>query len=240
MIAAFARAARVLRRRDGAGLRAGAASRRRRAAEFRDGCGTRTVRAADDAIARAMPRSTPTPRITRILIFGLLELFSASGDPQWLEWGDRAAETAGRALLGRLERRMVQHDRQGSVGPGATERGLRRRRAVGERRRRLESADACTSHRRHELSDARGRGVPRLRRAPAGPGPHAADDGRGARDGVRVARANRDCRSPVHRPKPTRCGMLPTIATGRSRASSASSPGSASSSLRCCCRGLAA
>ena len=35
------------------------------------------------------------------LIFGLLELFQADGDPAWLEWARRAAGAAGRAVLGR-------------------------------------------------------------------------------------------------------------------------------------------
>ena len=55
-----------------------------------------------------------------------------SGDPAWLEWADRAAAPAGRAVLGRGGRRLVQHDRHGSERAAADEGGLRRRRAVGE------------------------------------------------------------------------------------------------------------
>ena len=35
------------------------------------------------------------------LIFGVLELFQASGDPQWLAWARDAAGAAGRTVLGR-------------------------------------------------------------------------------------------------------------------------------------------
>ena len=45
------------------------------------------------------------------LIWGLLELFQADGDAAWLEWAIAAAGAAGRALLGREGRRLVQHDR---------------------------------------------------------------------------------------------------------------------------------
>ena len=48
------------------------------------------------------------------LIFGLLELFQASGDPQWLEWAIELQARQDELFWDDVERRMVQHDRQGS------------------------------------------------------------------------------------------------------------------------------
>ena len=76
------------------------------------------------------------------LIFGLLELFQADGDPQWLEWALALQERQNELFWDPVGRRLVQHDRSGCVGAAAAERGLRRRRAGGELDRRAESADA--------------------------------------------------------------------------------------------------
>ena len=46
------------------------------------------------------------------LIFGPLELFQAAGDPAWLAWARELQARAGRAVLGRGRRRLVQHDRR--------------------------------------------------------------------------------------------------------------------------------
>ena len=66
------------------------------------------------------------------LIWGLLELFQADGDPVVARVGPRAAGAPGRAVLGRRGRRLVQHHRARSVGAPAAEGRLRRRRAIGE------------------------------------------------------------------------------------------------------------
>ena len=49
------------------------------------------------------------------LIFGLLELFQADGDPAWLEWAIELQRRAGRAVLGRRRRRA------GSARPDRTQ-----------------------------------------------------------------------------------------------------------------------
>ena len=81
---------------------------------------------------RARPASTAYAEDYAYLIFGLLELFQADRDPAWLEWAHRAPAAAGRAVLGRGRRRLVQHDRARSDRAAAHEGGLRRRRADGQ------------------------------------------------------------------------------------------------------------
>ena len=131
MIAAFARAARVLP--DASGRAASGSTRR--AAPRRSSastCGTsrrarllRRYRDGDAAIDGYAEDYA-------YLICGLLELFQADGDPAWLEWARELQAPPGRAVLGRRGRRLVQHDRARSVGAAAAEGRLRRRRAVGE------------------------------------------------------------------------------------------------------------
>ena len=74
--------------------------------------------------------------------FGLLELFQADGDVRWLAWADALQEALDRALLGRGERRMVQHDGRRSDRAAAAEGRLRRRRAVRRCAGAPEPADA--------------------------------------------------------------------------------------------------
>ena len=74
--------------------------------------------------------------------FGLLELFQADGNVRWLAWADALQDVARSPVLGRGERRLVQHDRERSERAPAVEGRLRRRRAVGGRDGAPEPADA--------------------------------------------------------------------------------------------------
>ena len=90
------------------------AGRLRRAAAVRyaSRCGTpRTGCAAAAAIATGTPEIEGYAEDYAYLIAGLLELFQADAGADVARVGDRAAAAAGRAVLGRSERRLVQHDR---------------------------------------------------------------------------------------------------------------------------------
>ena len=148
MIAAFARAARVLPGQPAGGAsgsppRRGAAQLHSRATLWR----RRRRHAAAPLPRRRRRDRRPTPKTTRTSIWGLLELFQADGDPAWLEWARDAAGAAGRAVLGRRGRRLVQHDRARSDGAAAAEGGLRRRRAGGQLGVGAQPADAGASDR---------------------------------------------------------------------------------------------
>ncbi len=112
MIAAFARAARVLAAVAGGGAlpRGGAEGRARSSRDPSVDCAEQggccaAIRDGDAAIdAYAEDFAS--------LIYGLLELFQADGDPAWLEWAVELQAAPGRAVLGRAGgRRLVQHDR---------------------------------------------------------------------------------------------------------------------------------
>ena len=123
MIAAFARAARVL---GGGALGPGQCSRirARRIWQRDQGRGLYPRRdvesgdpvaccggiAADDAAIDGYAEDYA------YLIFGLLELFQAGGRSAVAAVGARAAGPAGRAVLGCRSRRLVQHHRRRSVG----------------------------------------------------------------------------------------------------------------------------
>ena len=47
------------------------------------------------------------------MVFGLVELFQATGEVEWLDWADTLQQPHGRAVLGRRVGWMVQHDRRG-------------------------------------------------------------------------------------------------------------------------------
>ena len=79
------------------------------------------------------------------LIFGLIELFQAGGDPHWLEWGDFAI--AGRTnSSGIRKRRLVQHNGRGPERHPSDEGRLRWRRAVAELGLGAQPVDAGASH----------------------------------------------------------------------------------------------
>ncbi len=96
MIAAFARAGRVLD--DGERLPRGRAPRR--AASSGRACGTRPPARCCAATGRGDAGVDGYAEDYAYLIFGLLELFQADGDPAWLEWALDAAAAAGRTVLG--------------------------------------------------------------------------------------------------------------------------------------------
>ena len=132
--------------------------------------------------------------------------------------GARAAGAAGRAVLGCGRRRLVQHDRHRSVGAGADEGGLRRRRAVADVGVGDEPADAGAPDRRARL---RRRARPRRSRRSAGGSRSRAARCRSwrrrCRRRIAGRRADRDRRSRAMRRTPRRCGRRRTRSTGRSR-----------------------
>ena len=125
------------------------------------------------------------------LIFGLIELFQAGGDPHWLEWARALAEAAGRAVLGCRERRLVQHDRRRSECHPAHEGGLRRRRAVAELDLGAESADAGAPDQRSRALRAHRSNAEDVRAANRQGGPRGANDDGGAFDLPCEGRASR-------------------------------------------------
>ena len=162
MIAAFARAARVLARAGSGGTtppRAPGDSAARGRVHSRARCGTARRVDCCDAIGTATPAIDGYAEDYASLTFGLLELFQADGDPAWLQWADRAAVAAGRAVLGRDRRRLVQHDRRGPDRAAAAQGGLRRRRAVADGAGGAQPAGADApeagrrSHRSHQPVD---------------------------------------------------------------------------------------
>ncbi len=112
MLAAFARAGRVLPGADARARYLGAAERSARFLEQHMWDAGREImkrryREGDTAIDGYAEDYA-------YLIFGLLELFQAGGNPHWLEWARDAAEAPGRTVLGRGARRLVQHHRRRS------------------------------------------------------------------------------------------------------------------------------
>ena len=112
MIAAFARAARVL-----PDSRAAAAdSSPPRAARPASSSSTLWSRGDDSccaATAPATPESTAYAEDYAFLIFGLLELFQADGDVRWLEWAQDASDASRTSASGTAAgRRLVQHHRR--------------------------------------------------------------------------------------------------------------------------------
>ena len=76
------------------------------------------------------------------LIFGLLELFQADGDPQWLEWALALQQRQDALFWDPVGGGWFSTTGKDRVSAPAAEGGLRRRRAGGELSRRAESADA--------------------------------------------------------------------------------------------------
>ena len=94
-----ARARRRGRRGGGGRLRtARARSGPRRSCAAR--CGRRTRARCCAAIAPGTRRSRPTARTTPSSIWGVLELFEATGAAEWLEWAITLQSASGRAVLG--------------------------------------------------------------------------------------------------------------------------------------------
>ena len=145
MIAAFARAARVLRALGDDGARRGDAVPRGGGAG-RGVCPRRACGTADDGTLLRRYRDGDAEidgyaEDYAYLIFGLLELFQA--DPIRRGSSGRSRCSAGRtSCSGTRRRRLVQHDRPRSDRPAADEGGLRRRGADGQFRVDDESADA--------------------------------------------------------------------------------------------------
>ena len=201
MIAAFARAARVLAGHGGPGGdeddRGRDISRRatRAAAFLRD-----TMWDPERALLRRYRQGNAAidgyAEDYAFLIFGLLELFQASGDAAWLTW---ALELQARqdelfwdaAAAGGSARPAT------ILGAGAHERGLRRRRAVAGVGRALNCWRWRTSPATRRMR-TRGGGVRVLRRAADAARPCRADDGGGAVDGA-VGRGADRGRRPARR-----------------------------------------
>ena len=74
------------------------------------------------------------------LIQGLLDLYEASFEVEWLSWAIRLQEPAGRTVLGRGGRRLFLDRRRPAGRPGAGEGRLRWRRALAQLRRGDEPA----------------------------------------------------------------------------------------------------
>ena len=145
MIAAFARAARVLVDRP---VRRDVISTRRPGRRPSSGtrCGSTGGCCADTATAT--PAIEAYAEDYAFLIWGLLELFQAGGDPQWLEWALTLQAQQDDKFWDDTGRRLVQHDRRGSDGSSSAQGRLRRRRARGELHRRAERAHDLASDRR--------------------------------------------------------------------------------------------
>jgi uncharacterized protein YyaL (SSP411 family) len=79
------------------------------------------------------------------LIFGLLELFQAGGDPEWLEWALQLQERQDALFWDACGWWWFSTTGQGPVGSVAAERGLRRSRAGGQFGLSAQSADAGAS-----------------------------------------------------------------------------------------------
>ena len=140
MIAAFARAARVLRvaagrtvvprrrtprRRRSSATPCGARSDSELLRRYRDGDAAIDGYAEDYAF----------------LIFGLLELFQADGDVAWLDWALELQRAQDERFWDEEEGGWFSTTGDDPSGAAAPEGGLRRRRAVGERRLGVEPAD---------------------------------------------------------------------------------------------------
>ena len=193
MLAAFARAARVLPRTDSRERYLEAAERSARFLEehmwdagrqilkrrYRDGD------AAIDGYAEDYAS----------LIFGLIELFQAGGDPRWLAWARTLQAAAGRAVLGCVRRRLVQHDRRRPDGHPADEGRLRRRRAVAELDLGAQPADARASDRRAGTVRAHRQDAPDVRPAHGPGGAGGTDDDGCALHVSRQGGAGRDRRT---------------------------------------------
>ena len=184
MIAALARAARVLPDSPHAGrLHERPRSRRQPSSSRR--CGDRATRSCCAATAPATRRST----VCRgLLVPDRGAARAAAGDRRcgMARMGDRAAAAAGRAVLGRQGRRVVQHHRPGSHRAAAAEGGLRRRRAVREFGRGPQRPDTRASDRRRRLSRQGGADAAALRSPRRGRRARHPDD---AVRAVAVARA---------------------------------------------------
>ena len=191
MIAAFARRPASCRRSATTADRGRAvpARRRRRAASFiRDrmwhaGPGTLLRRYRDGARRDRRLRGG-----LRVSDLRAARAVSGRRRPGVARVGDRAAAPAGRAVLGRGGRRLVQHHRPRSERAAADEGGLRRRRADGELGVGDEPAERCrTWSRTREWSDRIERTLRLFGAAARADGPRRADDGRGAVDVARRA-----------------------------------------------------
>ncbi len=65
-------------------------------------------------------------------VWGLLELFQASGEARWLQWAIELQDRQDDCSCDERERRLVFDDGERSVGAGAGKGRVRRRRAVGD------------------------------------------------------------------------------------------------------------
>ena len=143
MIAAFARAARVLVARPSSGEYLDTAIRAAafiRSTLWSNGTLLRRYRDGEAAIQAYAEDYA-------YLIWGLLELFQASGDATWLEWALALQAATGRKILGSGRWWLVQHDRRGSDGAASAKGRLRRCRTSRELCRGVECTDPGASHR---------------------------------------------------------------------------------------------
>ena len=123
--------------------------------------------------------------------------------------GASAAETPGRAVLGRRERRLVQHHRGRSQRHPADEGRLRRRRAVAELDLGAESSDDGAPDKRSRAVRSHRQNAEDVRAANRQSGARGADDDGRALDLSREGGA--DC----HRRRERRCGDGAAHAGGR-------------------------
>ena len=108
--------------------------------------------------------------------FGLLELFQADGDPAWLDWALVLQRRLDDLFWDPVEGGLVQHDRGRPVGAPAAQGGVRRRRTVSQFSGRSQSPHVVASDRRSRNGGQDRTHVRDVLRERVAAGTHRADD----------------------------------------------------------------